>query len=439
MPATTPPPNITNLNHLPQRTFVTLSKVNPAGALQARKGADGVVTLYWRYTHEGASERVNIGRWNSTRPPRSLDPLAGEFSIAAATRAAERLAQEHVDTEGGRPALLAARDAQNAASRKARQDAPTRTLRALTTAYCDHLEKLERTAHKDARSIFNLHLGGLADLQAAEVSDEMVADAMRVLMEAGKARTAGKLRSYLRAAYATAKRSRVDPAVPVGFKVFGISNNPVADVPASAGAAQPDKDPATLEELRRYWREIRKLEGTEGGSLQLHLASGGQRVAQLVRLKTADLGKDTLKLLDGKGRPGRPAREHILPVTAAMRASLKTLASRGEFAISTDGDGAVPLAASTIAAWSKEAAKRAGIKDWTIKRVRSGVETALAAAGVSKELRGHLQSHGITGVQARHYDAHDYVAEKKKVLETLMNLLESRSGTVVPMKRRKAA
>ena len=45
-------------------------------------------------------------------------------------------------------------------------------------------------------------------------------------------------------------------------------------------------------------------------------------------------------------------------------------------------------------------------------RIRSGVETLLAANGVSQEVRGHLQSHGLTGVQARHYDGHDYMPEK---------------------------
>jgi hypothetical protein len=30
-----------------------------------------------------------------------------------------------------------------------------------------------------------------------------------------------------------------------------------------------------------------------------------------------------------------------------------------------------------------------------------------------------LQSHGLTGVQARHYDGHDYLPEKRMALETL--------------------
>jgi hypothetical protein len=63
------------------------------------------------------------------------------------------------------------------------------------------------------------------------------------------------------------------------------------------------------------------------------------------------------------------------------------------------------------------------------KRLRSGVETLLASAGISQEIRGCLQSHGVAGVQARHYDGHDYMTEKRNALETLQRLLEQKAST----------
>ena len=69
------------------------------------------------------------------------------------------------------------------------------------------------------------------------------------------------------------------------------------------------------------------------------------------------------------------------------------------------------------------------------KRLRSGVETLLSSAGVSRDVRGRLQSHGISGVQATHYDAHDYLPEKKQALETLFALLTAeKAKNVVPIK-----
>jgi hypothetical protein len=32
--------------------------------------------------------------------------------------------------------------------------------------------------------------------------------------------------------------------------------------------------------------------------------------------------------------------------------------------------------------------------------------------GVSRDIRAQLLSHGISGVQAQHYDRHDYLKEK---------------------------
>ena len=58
------------------------------------------------------------------------------------------------------------------------------------------------------------------------------------------------------------------------------------------------------------------------------------------------------------------------------------------------------------------------------QRVRSGVETLLAAHGTSREIRGHQQSHGLTGIQYRHYDGHDYLPEKRRALEVLFEAID---------------
>jgi hypothetical protein len=45
-----------------------------------------------------------------------------------------------------------------------------------------------------------------------------------------------------------------------------------------------------------------------------------------------------------------------------------------------------------------------------------------------------LQSHGIAGVQARHYDGHDYMQEKRDALALLLRLLQEQSANVVHIK-----
>lgn len=61
--------------------------------------------------------------------------------------------------------------------------------------------------------------------------------------------------------------------------------------------------------------------------------------------------------------------------------------------------------------------------------LRRTVETRLAAAGISGEIRAHLQSHGLHGVQHKHYNMHDYAAEKRMALETVLRLASGNAKT----------
>jgi hypothetical protein len=76
----------------------------------------------------------------------------------------------------------------------------------------------------------------------------------------------------------------------------------------------------------------------------------------------------------------------------------------------------------------------ADIVGFQTKRIRSGIETFLAGAKISQEHRGRLQSHGISGVQSRHYDGYEYLDEKRNALETLFRFLsEEPRDNVIPI------
>jgi hypothetical protein len=115
-----------------------------------------------------------------------------------------------------------------------------------------------------------------------------------------------------------------------------------------------------------------------------------------------------------------------VPLIEGAERALAACEPQGEYALSTDG-GETHIAAITLSGWAAGTAKEV-VDDFQAKRIRSGVETLLASASVSQDTRGRLQSHGISGVQARHYDGHDYLAEKRMALEKLYNLLEARSA-----------
>jgi hypothetical protein len=68
--------------------------------------------------------------------------------------------------------------------------------------------------------------------------------------------------------------------------------------------------------------------------------------------------------------------------------------------------------------------------------LRRTVETRLAAAGIAKDVRAQLQSHGLGGVQDRHYDRHDYLPEKRAALEKLYQLVTGKAAKVTSIKRK---
>lgn len=314
------------------------------------------------------------------------------------------------------------------------------TLRHLLSAYCDHLEALGRESHKKARGIFKLHVfeawPQVASLPAREVTAEQIADMQRRVIEQGKGRQSNKLRAYMRAAYAVAARARVDSRVPVAFKAFKVTVNPAEITAVATEHNRADKNPLTLTELRQYWHILQRIEGVSGAFLRMHILTGGQRLAQLARLKCADvdLKEGVIKLMDGKGRPGNPPREHVVPLLPAAVQLLKTLPMTGEYVFSHN-NGVTPIAPGVR---HQLEAIRMELPDLEYKRVRSGVETLLAARGVSSDVRGRLQSHGVSGIQARHYDAHSYLKEKRSALERLIRALEeplNNNRKVVSMRR----
>ena len=423
------------INELPFGKFATLKKIVPCGALQARKQKTGGVSLYWRYSIGTTTERVPIGFYDSLAPPKSLNPTTRGYSLAAATARSEHLASEHLlyREQGGRPALLLKKAKEKAAADTQAQLRSTHTLQALMDAYVEYLKTSGRISHNEVRSVFNVHITEpwpeIATLPAAAVTTEDMIKILRKIAQAGKGRTANKVRSYLHSAFQVAKTSRTKASIPEKFEEFGVKHNPVADTSPDSSQNQPDKDPLSLDELRMYWRLIKVMPGFKGAVLRLHLLTGGQRIAQLVRLLTKDIQAEKLRLYDPKGRSGRPARQHDVVLIKPAQAALGECISGGKYALSTDG-GLSHLSGVTLSNWACEAALE--IPGFRAKRLRSGVETLLAKLKVSMDVRAHLQSHGLGGVQARHYDGHDYHEEMRDALILFHTTLE---GTVEVIKK----
>jgi hypothetical protein len=209
--------------------------------------------------------------------------------------------------------------------RRAQEDAQRSTLKQLLDTYIAYLDRRGKQSARDAKSIFGRHVleaaPDLAIRKATDVSVDEFVGLIAKLSEAGKGRTAAKCRSYLRAAYSLAIRSRADPSAPLAMRSFGITANPIASIGALSQFSRARDRVLSGPEFAAFLKRVEALpEGTPRDTLQLAVLLGGQRPQQLLRARAADvdLSAGTITLSDPKGARQQP-RRHVLPDTRRKR------------------------------------------------------------------------------------------------------------------------
>lgn len=329
-------------------------------------------------------------------------------------------------------------------AKAAKSAAAQYTVKALCDWYVKHQTALGKESAKDAAGIFARHVEGteFATMPARDLTAKQATAMIRVVVEQGHKRTAAKLRAYLRAAYALAQGADTNPQAPAALVLFGVETNPIASTAAiknASGARDVTLTEDELGEAVRLLRERRAIQHDDAlAAIELSLMLGGQRLAQVLRLTAADvdLTARTVTLFDPKGRR-ETARRHVLPLTSSaiklVESALKVRRAEwlfGDKAAQTTPDTVARKGVALLAEAQTNVASR--IKGTAPARpkieardLRRTAETMLAAMGVSKDTRAQLLSHGLGGVQGRHYDQHDYMDEKRNALQAWADRLQA--------------
>lgn len=412
------------------------------GTLLARR-TNTAVLFYFRYTTpDGLREKISLGNWSGSGGELSLaDARAKALELSTRYRSGAKdlkdvLELEEREAQRQRANLLAAEERE-----RAKQSA---TLGALMNAYALALRQAGKSSAKEVEGAIKRHIllpwPQLAKQPAADITTDDLIEVISRVVRMGKAREADKLRSHISAAYNAAIKARQSPSAPAELRALKISSNPARDI-ATVENSKGERSRALSEaELRAYWRRIEAMDGLHGACLRFHLLTGGQRITQLSRLKLKDYDPDlrTVALSDPKGRRSRP-RVHLVPLTDQALKALEDMAPArlGDYLVSlTCGQTGVDYQhlektlKKVVTAMEQAGELEQG--PFTLGDLRRTVETRLAAKGVSLQVRAQLQSHGLSGVQMRHYDKHDYLEEKRHALETLWNLLaaEEKSNVI---------
>jgi len=397
-----------------------------------RTTAAGLKTFLLVYvTATGVERRQRIGDF-------------GPHSVTTARDEARRL----------RGLVDAGRDpfAEKATARAQAQDERARseaTFGNMLLAYCARLRQLEKPSaakvEAELRRTIETPFPAIWKKSAASVALDDLVRITSALVDAGKLRQAEKTRSYVRAAYGLVTSAKGRSGAEDLVADFSTVTNLARDLatverPKKTGDERHKRD-LPIAELAAYWKRIKSLPTRSAALLRLHLLTGAQRCEQLSRLTKAgvDLEGRSIRLYDIKGKR-REARVHVVPlVPEAMDAAKLLMSGEGEFVFSFDG-GVTGASYQSF----REAVRDVGTKmveagespcTFTPGELRITVETRLAALGVSRETRAQLQSHGLFGVQDKHYDKHTYMDEKRAALETLRSILEP-GRKVVQMRKR---
>lgn len=413
-------------NTKPKDKDIWLTEDAPRGqarlTLRASKG--GSKHFYLRYTDSRGKQRfIPLGAYDSAGKKGLSLRMAGERAapLKLLYQQGVKDLKEHLEQEERR-------------RREETERRNTGNFGALLDAYVESLE--DRVSQSDVRCLIRLHVREafpyLCQRPASAITPGDIRDILARLIEQGKGRTAAKVRSFLLAAFNQAMRAAFDPTTPMRSGGFFIEYNPVAAVPALSQFNRASHRVLTWEELDTYHRALLAHRGNAvHDALLTALYLGGQRIAQLLRLTPdqVDLTAGTLTLFDPKGKRRQP-RLHVLPVTNPVREVIERRLKLGDPWVFSSA-GRKPVHPHTPG----KAVEAIAAGGYCLRDIRRTCETRMAEMGIRKDLRAQIQSHGLGGVQDRHYDRHDYLPEKRRALEAWAARLrgETVEAEIIPL------
>lgn len=368
-----------------------------------RVSPGGTRTFFYQGRLNGKTKKITVGK---------LGKITAE---QARKKAREYEAQL---TLGNDPTLT--REGQQAA-----------TLGDVLTAYCDLLDARGKESARSVRNAIEKRVRDahkrLWNKPANEVTLDELVSLIGKIKDEGYARRADMIRSYIKSAYTAALNARGNPDVPQSMRNLGVTQNPARDIQKVKGSSNARERALTLNELQAYWKHVQALPEPRRSILTIHLLTGGQRIQQIQRATLDDIDPDTqtLTLWDSKGRREQP-RRHIIPLLPTVQEAIDRITGGGPYIMSANG-GKSPFHSRFMAnavgvvCERMEQAQELERGRFTPGSIRATAETRLIAKPyrVSSDVLAHLLSHGMGGIQARHYQMHDFLEEKREALEKL--------------------
>lgn len=316
-----------------------------------------------------------------------------------------------------------------AAEQVCKQEAMQGSIRQLLDAYVADLKANNKRSWKSVGQCFELNVYHAIPPET-KAKDVVPADIREVLAEIIRRDAmvyANRVRAYLSAAFRFGIEWDNDPNRHFEPLRFGISTNPVRDVPKPMKSEKERRRALSDAEVKQVWDCL----GYSGfhpktiAALRLLLALGGQRVEEVLKLHAddVDMQEQFVILRDTKN-----GRDHLVPFGEVAMPILQAQiddAGGGLLFGKVKGDHELLMDSSTLSHATAKLCKRIGLEHFQPKDIRRTVKTMMGFAGISKEFRDRFQNHALTDVSSKRYDLYDYLVEKRQVMATWDPFLQS--------------
>jgi len=402
-----------------------------SGAILFTCRESGAIEAYYRRRDRGQQQKIKLGTFKKTpkSPGLSLSVLREQAMGYA------RIAAEHGDIKVYLARCAAEKEAHEAEFK--RQQYEQQRLAALEASkgsfselFRDYIEDRKRNEVSEqqikefervlANELEGVKVGvdgepvDVMAIKAKDVKPEHVKLLLKPIWDRGATRQAGKVRSFLVAAFNYGLRAEhhIDRS---SQKSYGLEMNP-ADAVVVPNTSKPGERALTDEELKQFWRTITQIESVGPIMARAFLfafATAGQRPFQFIRepWHSYDLKNKYVKIIDSKGRGGKK-RLHIVPLSErALQILEEVRAQQPEEAVYPWSiDGQRPIHPSSlphaVSEWRKTShAKLDGepIPKFTPRDIRRTCTQFMQRHGIKNFDSDALQSHGQTGVVGKHY------------------------------------
>nr|WP_306671482.1 site-specific integrase [Endozoicomonas sp. ONNA2] len=288
---------------------------------------------------------------------------------------------------------------------------------------------------------------GIAAKKARDVTPDDIVTILAAIHNRASETESVRVRALLHACFNFGIKGDYDPTR-TAEKCFYIQYNPVVATKRNNSAMKVGQRVLSHDEIHQLWHNVgdtHRVGFVMACFIRFMLATGGQRPKQLLQATWDDYDfvRNCITLIDKKGKAGT-TKIHVVPLSQRALSILEEVKAvsagypwpfcSGATGRKASNKGQVlPITIDSVKKafiryneWLSEQAAAEGKpehKNFSARDIRRTVKNILIDAGVNREQRNLLQSHGQTGVDVKHYDRHEHLPEKRESIRRYDALL----------------